>query len=160
MHLYGWSYFCENNCQDTHTHTHTHTHTLFTVKLHAFIIFFRTPWEGCLDIQTTGSCLKLINPHCKNVQWKYIKNESCQFYLGYKVKEVLFSVVFPLRAHFAFAYLFLASLIGSGSKITCPKNWAWWNQICPGLGISRGFSGITKPFKLNYKYIFPLPAQI
>ena len=36
----------------TRTHTHTHTHTIFTVKLHAFIIFFCTPWEGCLDIQT------------------------------------------------------------------------------------------------------------
>ena len=37
----------------TYTHTHTHTHTIFTVKLHAFIIFtcFH-PWEGCLDIQT------------------------------------------------------------------------------------------------------------
>ena len=61
--------------------------SLFFVKFHTFSIFLCTPLDGCflnnmkviferhliLDIQPISRRQK---PHCKNIRWKYIKNES------------------------------------------------------------------------------------
>ena len=63
------------------------------------------------DIQITFTLRKF---HCKNLQWKYIKNENHN--LGSEEQKTLFPVVSRLHSHFGFGRLLLACPIGRARK--------------------------------------------
>ena len=66
----------------------------------------------------------LQKTHHNNFWWKYIRNECQRSYLGN-----MFPAVSHMKAHFGFVCQFFACPIGRASKISCPKNWAWWSKF-------------------------------
>ena len=90
--------------------------SLFSVKSHAFSIFFWSPLKGCvqlwkmffeeyliLHIKTTFRLQKLP---CENFWWNHIRKESSKCYFGNEEHEVMFLVVPRSDVHFSFEQTF------------------------------------------------------
>ena len=99
-------------------------HSLFLVKSHAFNIFLRTPLDGCILFYVKTSS-KLQKPYCINFWWKYIKNESCKWYLGSKELNLMFLVVSRMR-----------TLVLSGHFFACPIERNRLKSRAPGGNLS------------------------
>ena len=59
-------------------------------------------------------------PHCLNFWWKYIKNESCKWYLDTKEQKAVFLVV-SMKFTLVSSTRFFTSQIWRVSEIACPK---------------------------------------
>ena len=85
----------------------------------------RLNYENCfleenliLEVKTT---FRLQKPHCENVWWKHIKNESWKCYLGNREQKLMFLVVSRSDVHFDFEHPFFACPIGRAILLRAPR---------------------------------------